>query len=109
MSPRTPEFEVERFEHVAATPGTVLLRISGRWRADQRVRLSPPMLVVDDGRQTHRLSALPGPGDAAPLAGPDAPQWRAAFSASAAMLESGRLPFALHPGRRALADLPPPR
>src|SRR4051794_25424890 len=63
-------FDVERFEHVAATADTALLRLSGRWRAEQRERLSPPMLVVDDGRRTHRLAALPGPEDAAPLAGP---------------------------------------
>src|SRR5436305_1875895 len=73
-------FDVDRFEHVAATPETALLRLSGRWQADQRERLSPPMLVIDDGRRTHRLPALPGPEDAAPLAGPEAPRWRAAFS-----------------------------
>src|SRR3954467_11314351 len=82
-------FDVERFEHVAATADTALLRLSGRWRAEQRERLSPPMLVVDDGRRTHRLAALPGPEDAAPLAGPDSPGWRAAFSAPAALIEGG--------------------
>src|SRR5947208_15592287 len=106
MSPRTPEFEVDRFEHVEATPGTVLLRISGRWLADQRERLSPPMLVVDDGRRTQRLAALPGPEDAAPLAGPDGPRWRAAFSAPAALLDNARTVFALDAGRGAVADLP---
>src|SRR3954466_13464130 len=54
-------FDVERFEHVAATAETALLRLSGRWRADQRERLSPPMLVVDDGRRTHRLPPPPRP------------------------------------------------
>src|SRR3954467_3957825 len=59
-------FDVERFEHVAATAETALLRLSGRWRADQRERLSPPMLVVDDGRRTHRLAAPPPPPPHAP-------------------------------------------
>src|SRR4051812_31699036 len=109
MSPRTPEFEVEQFEHVAATPGTVLLRISGRWRSDQRERLSPPALVIDDGRKTHRLLPLPGPEDSAPQSGPDAPEWRGAFSAPAELLAGGGLAFALDAGRDILMDLPRPR
>src|SRR3954453_20852554 len=102
-------FDVERFEHVAATAETTLLRLSGRWRADQRERLSPPMLVVDDGSRTHRLAALPGPEDAAPLAGPDGPRWRAAFSAPAALVSNARTVLALDAGRGAVAHLRRPR
>src|SRR3954462_7037363 len=101
-------FDVERFEHVAATAETTLLRLSGRWRADQRERLSPPMLVVDDGSRTHRRAALPGPEDAAPLAGPEGPRWRAAFSAPAALVGNARTAFALDAGKGALVDLPRP-
>src|SRR3954447_6403976 len=101
-------FDVERFEHVTATPETALLRVSGRWVSDQRERLSPPMLVVDDGRRTHRLPALPGPEDAAPLADPDGPRWRAAFSAPAELITNTRNVFALDAGRGAVADLPRP-
>src|SRR5690348_12731681 len=101
-------FDVERFEHVTATPETALLRVSGRWVSDQRERLSPPMLVVDDGRRTHRLPALPGPEDAAPLADPDGPRWRAAFSAPAELIVNARNVFALDAGRGAVADLPRP-
>src|SRR4051795_4545996 len=101
-------FDVERFEHVTATPETALLRVSGRWVSDQRERLSPPMLVVDDGRRTHRLAALPGPEDAAPLADPEGPRWRAAFSAPAELVTSARNVFALDAGRGAVVDLPPP-
>src|SRR3954447_21336939 len=101
-------FDVERFEHVTATPETALLRLSGRWFADQRERLSPPMLVVDDGRKTHRLPALPGPEDAAPLSGPDGPAWRAAFSAPVGLLGDARTVFALDAGRGAIVDLPRP-
>src|SRR4051812_26033662 len=135
----TATFDVERFEHVAATAETALLRLSGRWRADQRERLSPPMLVVDDGRRTHRLAALPGPEDAAPLAGPDPPRvvddgrrthrlaalpgpedaaplagpdpprWRAAFSAPADFLGGSHRPCALDAGSGVFVALPRPQ
>src|SRR4051794_41856124 len=101
-------FDVERFEHVAATAETTLLRLSGRWHAEQRERLSPPMLVVDDGRRTHRLAALPGPDDAAPLAGPDPPRWRAAFSAPVALLAAGGGALAPAPRAGAFRGPPPP-
>src|SRR5436305_15311286 len=67
------------------------------------------MLVVDDGRRTQRLAALPGPDDAAPLAGPDPPRWRAAFSAPAAVLEDPRVAFALDAGAGVFVDLPRPQ
>jgi len=100
-------FDVSSFELVQAAPGTALLRIVGRWTGPVRERLAPPMLVVDDGHRTHRLSALPGPDDASPLAGPDAPPWRAAFAAPAALL-TPRAAFALDAGRDRLLDLPRP-
>src|SRR5438128_2171903 len=102
-----PGFEVERFEHVSATPETALLRISGHWSSRKQQRLSPPMLVIDDGRRTHRLAALPGPDDAAPLAGPERPRWRAAYSAPAEVLSGARVAFALEVGRT-MVDLPAP-
>jgi hypothetical protein len=104
---RVPDFDVEQFERVAAGSGTTLLRISGRWRADQRERLAPPMLLLDDGRRTRRLAPLPGPDDAAPMAGPDPPDWRAAYSAPAALLAESRVAFALETSR-GIIDLPRP-
>src|SRR3954463_5211773 len=56
------------------------------------------MLVVDDGRRTHRLAALPGPEDAAPLAGPDPPRWRGALSAPLGFLPGPPVPFPPPPG-----------
>src|SRR5688500_2451560 len=103
-----PDFEVERFEFVSATPDTVLLRISGHWRSRGRNRLAPPLLVVDDGRRTHRLSPLPSPDDPSPLASPDGPPWRAAFSAPRALVERRGAAFALETGKL-LVDLPAPR
>ncbi len=100
-------FDVSSFELVHAAPGTALLRIAGRWTGPVRERLAPPMLVVDDGRRTHRLAALPGPDDANPLSGPDSPPWRAAFAAPQELLGS-RTAFALDVGRGGLVDLPRP-
>ncbi|MDQ4041791.1 MAG: hypothetical protein M3141_08580, partial [Actinomycetota bacterium] len=76
MNHRTPEFQVERFEHVAATPESVLLRVAGRWVGERRERLPAPTLLVDDGRTVHRLSPLPAPDELSPQAGPEAPSWR---------------------------------
>ena len=45
----TARFEADLFEYVAATPGTVLLRLGGRWVSAQRERLPPPMLLLDAG------------------------------------------------------------
>src|SRR6185436_14023201 len=67
------------------------------------------MLVVDDGRRTHRLAALPGPEDAAPLAGPDPPRWRAAFSAPVGFVEAAHVAFALDAGGGVFVDLPRPQ
>ncbi|HEV2785934.1 MAG TPA: hypothetical protein VGV67_06075, partial [Solirubrobacteraceae bacterium] len=107
MSDRAPDLEVERFERVAAGGGTVLLRLAGRWRAESRERMAPPMLLLDDGRRSRRLAPLPGPDDASPLAGPDPPPWRAAFSIPAELLEGRRLAFALETSR-GIVDLPRP-
>ncbi len=103
----TLHFEVSSFEQVQATPGTVLLRIGGAWLGPVRERLAPPMLVIDDGRRTHRVAALPGPDDANPLAGPEPTQWRAAYAAPEALL-GGRPAFALDIGRGGLIDIPRP-
>jgi hypothetical protein len=78
----TLRFEVQTFEQVPAGPGTVLLRIAGRWVGPVREQLPRPLLLLDDGRRTHRLSALPGPDDAAPQISPEGVPWRSAFSAS---------------------------
>ncbi|HEX5922618.1 MAG TPA: hypothetical protein VFY45_02220, partial [Baekduia sp.] len=104
----TPRFEVQSFEQVPAGPGTVLLRIAGRWVGPSRERLPMPLLLLDDGRRTHRLSPLPGPEDAAPLVGPEGPPWRAAFSAPAEVVASARVAFALQAGRGQITDLPRP-
>jgi hypothetical protein len=84
-------FEVERFESVAAGRGVALLRLAGRWRGEANGTTGRPVLIVDDGRASHRLAALPEPeGQGDP--------WRAAFSAPADLLSGERLAFALDAG-----------
>src|SRR3954452_19668244 len=102
-----PTFEVQTFEQVPAGPGTVLLRIAGRWVGTARERLPPPLLLVDDGRRTHRLSPLPGPDDSAPMVAPEGLAWRAAFTAPTELI-AGRTAFALEAGRAGIVDLPRP-
>ncbi len=101
-------FEAELFEHVPATPGTVLLRIEGRWHAETREPLPMPLLVVDDGRRSQRLSPLPGPDATPPQAGPEPDLWRASYAAPEQVVGDGRIAFALDGGRGAIVDLPAP-
>ena len=108
MSVDAPDFEVERFERVIAGSGTVLLRLAGRWRADQLERLAPPMLLLGDGPRTRRLAPLPGPDDAAPMAGPDPPAWRAAFSTPVAQFSDSPLAYSLETSR-GIVGLPRPQ
>src|SRR6185295_19195752 len=76
--------------------------------ADSRERLPPPTLLLDDGRRSRRVSALLGTDDASPLAGPDPPPWRAAFSVPAELLTDSHLAFALETDR-GIVDLPRPQ
>src|SRR5436305_4946186 len=87
---RGADWELDAFERVDASPGRVLLRISGRSSRDAGAR---PTLIVDDGRTMHRLAALPSAG--AP-AGRDRVQ--VAFSAPSELLGGRRTAFALELG-----------
>ena len=62
----TPRLDVELFEIVPVSAGTVLLRLEGRWHAEARAPLPMPTLVVDDGRRSRRIAQLPGPDATAP-------------------------------------------
>src|SRR5829696_950351 len=94
-------FEVDRFERVDASPGTALLRLSGRF--DGAVR-DVPSLVVDDGRSTRTVAPLPDPSGGRPGAGG---AWRGAFPVPLELLESGRVAYALRAGA-GVVDLPRP-
>jgi len=101
------EFELERFERVTAAPGSVLLRVAGRWYAAEPLRLRAPVLLVEDRDGSRRLTALPGPEEREPLASAQGPAWRAAFSASESLLAGG-LSFGLDLGPEGIIDLPGP-
>ncbi len=81
-------FDIERFERVDASSGTVLLRVAGRWHAPARDRLSAPELLLDVGGHVRNLRPLPTPDDLRPTCGPDPPMWRAAYSAPADVVAS---------------------
>jgi hypothetical protein len=101
------QFEVERFERVVAGSGALLLRVAGRWRSRAERNLGPASLLVDDGRATHRLEALPGPDATTAEADQAGRPWRAAFAAPADLLDGGPRAFSLEAGDVVVA-LPAP-
>jgi chromosome segregation ATPase len=54
------EFELVEFEQVEPTPGTALLRITGRSGTEQNPVVSA-LLIADGGQAPHRVSPLPSP------------------------------------------------
>jgi hypothetical protein len=95
----SPTFAVEEFEYVEASPGLALLRLAGTWRAG-----APPLAVAlvavsEDERLT--LSALPAP----PASDGS---WRAAYSASPALLRDAAVTFELEPPAGNPIPLPRP-
>lgn len=94
-----PAFELERFERVDAGRGTVLLRVSGRWRAGRPERVADARLIVDDGRSQRRIDSLPGPPETTSTGGSPAPPWRAAYAVPAAVFAGEAPSFALETGR----------
>jgi predicted nucleic acid-binding Zn-ribbon protein len=71
-----PPIQIERIETERLDPGSVVVRLSGRWRGRQRTHEGQELLVVerDDGR--HRFPAMPEARRAA-IARPGA--WSARF------------------------------
>ena len=108
MSRPHVSFEVQHFERIDATPGTVLLRLQGTWRSSRREHLSTPALVLDDGQTTRRLPPLRGPDDTTPQPTPGGTLWRGAFRVPAGLL-TGHVTYALDAGADVLVDLPRPQ
>lgn len=71
------------------------------------MRLSWPVLLLDDGHEVRPVAALRGADDAEPAAGPEPALWRAAFAVPAAQLEGDRVTYALGTGHGTI-DLPAP-
>jgi hypothetical protein len=96
----SPAFTVETFEYVEAGPDLVLLRLSGRWRSRRATSDGVELIVVSAaGREP--LMALPAP----PAADGS---WRAAFSASRAVLSDPSTSFELDAGGGRPIPLPTP-
>jgi hypothetical protein len=93
---------IGEFEHVAAGPSVVLLRVNGR---SSRPRPSPdwrPTLVADHGSGPERFAALPSPPDAEGVL-------RAAYSVPAALVTAeARFWLELQDGETVALGIPAP-
>lgn len=100
-----PVLHLERFEYIAATPSTALLRLSGRWRAPASWRPAQPTLLLREGPRTAAFEPLPIPGTSPAAAGRQT--WRSAFGVPLARVHTGA--FYLKPGAGHAIALPAPR
>jgi hypothetical protein len=76
---------VECLAEDARSPGTVTVRVTGRWRRRRPELRGQPMLAVDTERGRRRFLAMPEPPS---LAGPAPGTWRMSFSVPAALAPS---------------------
>ena len=108
-APRPP-VEVDRFEHVVASPQRTLLRLDGRYsEAPGTGTLDEAVLLVDDGESVRRHLALPDPNRLDPeFVDEEDWFWRAAFVVSTACLRDQRTSLALEAEPGLLIDLPFP-
>jgi hypothetical protein len=100
-------FEVDRFEHLTASPERILLRVDGRYVDRPGRRILDATLFVDDGLAVRRHAALPEPSALAD-ADIDGWLWRAAFAVPASYLTDARTSFALEAEPGTLLALPDP-
>ena len=99
---------VDHFSYLPVARDTALVRVRGRWRAPQGVRMPKPILVVDPGRIDHRVAPL-DKGFPFPAAGQGAATapWRASYLAPLdAFVQSGG--FALELEGLPVQELPGP-
>ena len=108
-APRS-QIEIERFEHVLASPERALLRVDGRYSDAPGRRTLDAVLVVDDGDSIRRHLALPDPRRLDPTHVEDEEEWfwRTAYVVSTACLRDHRTAFALEPEPGVFVDLPFP-
>lgn len=71
-----PTLDVEGFTTIPWQGDSLLVTVRGEWRGALPASENVPVLVLDDGRRTHRFAAVPEPAEAA---GPP-PRFRAVFS-----------------------------
>jgi hypothetical protein len=100
--------EVDRFEHVLASPDKALLRLNGSYVEVPGPRTLEAVLVVDDGESVRRHLALPDPNRLDGELLDDEWFWQTAFVVSSACLRDQRTAFALEPEPGVLMELPWP-
>ncbi|MFL5884402.1 MAG: lytic murein transglycosylase, partial [Thermoleophilaceae bacterium] len=104
-----PLIEIDRFEHVLASPERALLRLDGRYSDAAGDRTLDAVLVVDDGNSVRRHLALPDPNRLDPeLAEEEEWFWRTAFVVSTACLRDQRTAFAIEAEPGVRIELPFP-
>src|SRR4051794_38431092 len=101
--------EVDRFEHVLASPERALLRLDGTYTQVPGRKMLEAILVVDDGESVRRHLALPDPSRMLPGSQEeDEWFWQTAFVVASAALRDQRTAFALEAEPGVLIDLPFP-
>jgi len=98
MSPGTPQFEVDRFEHVAAARGRrcCALRAAGALTLASACRRRSSWSTTVAARTA--CKRCPDPTTRPRWPPPQAPEWRTAFSAPADLVTGERVVFALEAG-----------
>ncbi len=109
--PRSAEphvhLDLESFRFVRASPTTVLLQVSGYWRAERDRELARATLLLHDGRRMHPLAPLGTNDGALPEAGPDTPLWRGSYAAPVEIFDRCER-IALRAGPGVVVGLPNP-
>jgi hypothetical protein len=111
---QSPSLEVERFEHVLASPERALLRLSGCYTQVPGPRTLDAVLLLDDGDAVRRHLALPDPSRVLPGSDPVVEEeeeewfWQTAFVVATAALRDQRTAFALEAQPGVALDLPFP-
>lgn len=100
-------FELELGEYVTAGGGVALVRIAGRWRANQLMPVEAPRLCAAAGSETAVVQPLPDPTAPEPAASLAGEPWRAAFSLPLALVTDEHAAFWLE-GGGARVSLPRP-
>lgn len=106
VEPRV-HLDLQSFRYVRASPTTVLLQVTGYWRASSDRALAVPTLLLHDGRRMHPMAPLAA-GDAGPAeAGPETPLWRESYAAPVEIFDRTQR-IALRAGPGVVVGLPTP-
>ena len=105
---RALAFDLESLELVPVDAEVGLLRVAGRWTAPAPRPLQDIVLSLRFGGDSIELRALPDLVGAAPLASPRGEPWRAAYTASAILIEDPHVELTLVADGEAPVTIPRP-